>query len=209
MNVPAVAKKSFHELQGRKEFLTIVQDVLKRLRKTPNDIKRARFVHKLIDQFNQEVFSNPIVQEMSPCKAGCSMCCHTQVSVTEDEARLLVMRINEGTSIDESLLEKQMAVGNDDFKFFSLSYEERRCIFLNDLGQCKVYEDRPSVCRTNAVLGAADQCDTKSGVRPVRLVKTEKADMVIYASFLSSQTSGTLPSLVGKLLTAEEDSSCA
>lgn len=93
-----------------------------------------------------------------------------------------------------------MKAGNDDQAFLDLSYENRKCIFLNDEGACQVYEDRPSVCRTNAVLGRPDQCDTSDTVQPTRLVKTSNADMAIYAAYLTSREAGSLPYLVGELL---------
>jgi hypothetical protein len=75
-------------------------------------------------------------------------------------------------------------------------------VFLDEAGSCRVYEDRPAVCRTNAVLGSADQCDTCAGVKPTRLIFTHKADMGIYGAYLSLKESGTLPRLLAEALRA-------
>lgn len=200
MNVPAIAKKSFDELKARPEFMHIVQTVLNKLQKISSHIKRTKLVHQLIDEYNTEVFAHPMVKDLSPCKMGCSFCCHTQVSVTEDEASILAQRIQEGVEIDQERLERQMFAGNDPQAFFRLNHLDRRCIFLDDHGRCRVYKDRPSVCRTNAVIGDSTQCDTSKTVQPTRLVMTKKADMVIYASFLFATKSGSLPNMVGTLL---------
>jgi Fe-S-cluster containining protein len=200
MNVPAVVKKTFDELRDRPEYTAILNFALEALKKISNPIARARYVHKEVNAFNVEAFSHPLVQQLSPCKLGCTACCHTQVSVTEDEAKLLAHLITDGTTVDEDRLRLQHAAGNDSGKFYGLKYEDRKCIFLNENGACRIYEDRPSVCRTNAVLGRPEQCDTRDGIQPTRLVRTPKSDMVIYAHYLSSSKAGTLPYMVGEAL---------
>jgi uncharacterized protein len=200
MNVPAIARKTFEELRHLVEYNSIVNSILEHLTVRTLPEERARHVHKVIDEYNQEVFSHPLVKEFSPCTKGCSGCCHTQVSVTDDEARVLADKILSGLTIDMDHLKKQMETENDSTAFFNLSYAARKCVFLDDHGSCRVYEDRPSVCRTNAVLGSADQCDTSESIKPLRLVLTQKADMVIYGSYLFAKESGSLPHMVGKLL---------
>lgn len=204
MNVPAVAKKTFDQLKLIPEFLNIVNKVSKFLLKQPDAIKRARHVHDLIDTYNNEVFSHPLVRQLSPCKQGCSACCHTQVSVTEDEAALLMTHIENGLVIDNERLKLQMNAENDSGKFYQLSYQDRKCVFLDEKGNCRVYHDRPSVCRTNAVIGEASQCDTSQSIKPTRLVLTQKADMAIYASFRGSKSSGALPFMLGNAILKSE-----
>lgn len=200
MNFPAVVKQSFEELRHQPEYMAIVNALVDALKRLGDPVERARLVHQIVDDYNVTVFDHPLVMQLMPCTLGCTACCYTQVSVTEDEARLLTLRIKEGVDVDKDRLRIQMKAGNDDQAFFNLSYENRKCIFLNNEGACKVYEDRPSVCRTNAVLGRSDQCDTSESVQPTRLVKTSNADMAIYAAYLSSREAGTLPYLVGELL---------
>ena len=200
MNVPAIAKKSYDEHRheaAHQEILSLVSEGFKKL---TDPIHRAKFLHKVVDSLNEEIFSHPLVQQYSPCKMGCTACCHTQVSVTEEEAKLLVLKINEGVSINENMLKLQMQAKNDSGAFYHIRYDQRRCIFLDEEGSCKVYDDRPSVCRTNAVLGSASQCDTSVSLKETRLVKTTKADVAIYSAFKESKSSGTLPYMIGKLL---------
>jgi Fe-S-cluster containining protein len=200
VKVPSVAKKTFDTLSRFPDYMEIAQTVLAKLKKITTAPKRAQFIHKLIDDYNLEVFAHPLVKEYSPCQKGCSACCHTQVSVTSDEAKLLAQRISEDICINKSLLKKQASAGNDAGSFYQLSYQERQCIFLDEKGGCKVYADRPSVCRTNAVLGEKEQCSTTDGKQQLRLVKTSKSDMVIYAAYLYSEQSGSLPMMVQKAL---------
>jgi Fe-S-cluster containining protein len=200
MNVPGIAKKSFEEFQDQSEYVSIVKKVLKSLRKFSQALRRARFIHKNIDEYNQEIFSHHLVKDLSPCKMGCSACCHTQVSVTEDEAELLAHRVRSGMRIDEASMNFLSEAGNDSQKFYAIPFEQRKCLFLGEDGDCRIYEDRPAVCRTNAVLGDAAQCDTRDSIQPTRLIKTPKPDMVIYAAFMFSKKSGTLPYMLAKAL---------
>lgn len=203
MNVPAIAKKTFEELRQKNEFLSFVHDVVQRLQNMTSRTARAKFVHELIEESNQDVFSTPLVKQLSPCKMGCSACCHTQVSVTEDEAHLLADLIKNGLGIDLKRLELQAQAQNDEKAFYLIPFEDRGCVFLNEDGACRIYPDRPSVCRTNAVIGESDQCNTRNEIKPTRLIKTPMSDLVIYASFLQAKESGTLPYMIKKIIAAE------
>lgn len=200
MNVPAVAQKTFIELRNRVEALELIQFILKKLNKNHDPVKRARYVHRIVDELNEYIFNDPQVKTLSPCTSGCSACCHTQVSVNQDEADLLASLVKSGVNIDMNRLSVQMATKNSTAAWNALSYEERKCVFLDSENRCSVYADRPSVCRTNAVLGDASQCDTSDGPKPTRLVKTPEADLAIYASYLHSPEGGTLPYMLAKSL---------
>ncbi len=205
MNVPAIAKSTFELLRNQPEFLKITETMITHLNKIKSSLERARFVHNVVDEYNQKVFSHPILKELMPCKAGCTGCCHTQVSVTEDEAELLAHNISNGVQIDYKILDTQANAGNEASAFFAIPYKERRCVFLDANGACKVYKDRPSVCRTNAVVGDAAQCDTSTnaGQGALRLVKTQEADMAIVGAFAVAVESGTLPVMLSKVLKAK------
>ena len=203
MNFPAIAKQTYEKLRSQPAFSNITQFVIDHLKKISSAQERARFVHHIVDDCNREVFAHPMVAQLSPCKVGCSGCCHTQVGITEDEAALLAERVEEGVKIDFNLLEKQIKMGNNPEDFYKLSYDNRRCIFLGSDDACQVYNDRPSVCRTNAVLGEASQCYPNTNpdeAHSIRLLKTEQADMAIMGSFFMAKTSGTMASMLGNLL---------
>lgn len=181
--------------------MAITQSMLKHLEKIKNPREKARFLHNAVDEYNQEVFSHPLLKTLVPCRSGCTACCHTQVSATYEEALLLSDYITEGMVIDQDRLKKQSDKGRETESFYQLSYQDRKCVFLSDEGNCRVYHDRPMVCRTNAVVGDSQQCDSRlneSG--QLRLVKTEKADMVIVSGYMASQESGTLPFMLYHIL---------
>lgn len=204
MNVPAIAKSTFDLLRNQPEFLSITESVRTHLNKIRSSLERARFVHNMVDEYNKEIFAHPLIKEFVPCKAGCSACCHTQVSVTEDEAELLLHNIDNGVEINYERLSLQTEQGNETSDFYKLSYQDRKCVFLDENGSCKVYKDRPAVCRTNAVVGEASQCSTDGKVQAsLRLVKTSKADMVIVGAYANATESGTLPTMLTKVLKAK------
>jgi len=200
MNVPAIAKKSFDELKALPEFKAIYDFVCSNLSLIPDSLTRAKVIHAIVEEFNKETFAHPLVAQLYPCKIGCTDCCHTQVSITNEEADLLISKIQEGIEIDEARLKIQMEAKNDSAAYFKMKFEDRKCLFLDDDGKCKVYEDRPAVCRTNAVLGEPSQCNTKESIQKTRLVKTPKSDIAIYAFFEKAESAGTLPYMIGTRL---------
>lgn len=200
MNVPAIAKKSFEELKAIPEFRAIYDFVSSNLALISDKLTRAKVVHAIVDEFNKETFAHPLVAQLCPCKVSCTDCCYTQVSVTNEEADLLVHQIKKGIVIDKKRLQIQMEAKNDSAAFFKIKFDDRKCIFLSEDGSCSVYEDRPSVCRTNAVLGEALQCSTRESLKPTRLVKTPKSDIAIYAFFEKAESAGTLPYMIGTRL---------
>lgn len=206
MNVPAVAKRTFEKFKNDPMMTGIIAEVLDQLKRMTGHFARARFVHRLVDQYNQEVFTHPTVQKMISCQKGCGACCHTQVSVTEDEAILLAERIRQGIQIDFNRLTVQKNAENNSAEFYKIPYNVRKCVFLDEQNSCSVYEDRPSVCRTNAVIGGASQCSTEDGKeKAVHLINTYKSDLVIVSHFASSLDSGALPFMLWKALQKIDD----
>jgi Fe-S-cluster containining protein len=208
MNFPAIAKNTYDRLKEIKEFSLITDSIITELKNLKDAVVRARFFHDKVDEYSREVFAHPIVKSLSGCKQGCAGCCHTEVSVTNDESELLAMRVKNGLKINHDLLQVQNLAVKKGKAFLSLPYEVRACVFLNDKGACEVYSDRPAVCRTNAVLGNSDQCSTTDGVmQRQRLVKTEHADMAIMGAFLASPKSGILAEMLWNKINTSKKSS--
>jgi len=201
MNLPAVAVRTFNTFKDDSGFKKLLKHMGKKLEKLRDPIKRARYVHKKIDDELEQLFEDDSVKELVSCKQGCSACCHTQVAVTEDEAVLLTSIIAKGHPIDWTKLFIQAKAGNSSKDFFDLPYSMRGCIFLDQKGSCTIYEDRPAVCRTNYVVSSPELCVIKEGVEPtVKLLNTFGADSWIYSFFKVNRVNGALPFLVKKLL---------
>ena len=210
VNFPEIAFRTYEKLKHDFNFNKLTKTIVKRLKKHRNPAKRARLVFKEIDSQLNELFKDEIIPKLVSCKAGCQSCCHTQVSVTQDESDLLAQKIVAGTEIDLTKLSLQSKAKNSTKDWYQLSYEDRGCLFLDDEGRCTVYEDRPSVCRTNFVVSEAENCSTQDGVsKTVNLLNTHKADMIVMGAFQSSKENGALPYMLfkslDKLLVPEEN----
>lgn len=184
----------------------VTEYVLRALRAEKSPIERARFVHSLVDDFNKDILAHPLIEQLSPCKKGCAACCHTEVSVTPDEAELLALRVENGIKIDLQKLHIQKTAIENGKSYYTVPYELRGCVFLGEDNQCRVYDDRPSVCRTNVVLGEASQCSTKDGtMQSQRLLKTENADMAIMGHFMQKpEDNNVLPFLLWEKLNEKD-----
>jgi Fe-S-cluster containining protein len=198
LKFPAIALQTYNRLKNNPNFLAITDFVLRTIRNEKNPIDRAQFVHQIVDDCNELVLKHPLIIEHSGCQKGCANCCHTEVSVTPDEAKLLAQRVKEGIDIDWEKLRTQKNTVEENKSFYSIPFQARACVFLDEENQCRVYEDRPSVCRTNVVIGTSEQCSTEDGtVKAMRLVNTERSDMAIMASFmLAPNENSILPKLL-------------
>lgn len=182
--LPAVAARTFKTLGHLKEYSRIYREVKKKLKRLVDPIERVEYLYGKVEEYNNEVFADPVVSQFIQCKKGCSMCCHTQVSVSNDEAVLLADLIKNGQKIDWQRLHKQKEAGNSNSKYYQLSYQDRACVFLDDEGACSIYENRPMVCRTNNVVSDPKNCDTRVVEKPtISLINTYKSDIVVYAGF--------------------------
>lgn len=115
----------------------------------PEGPTRARIVHMRMDAaIARGKIKNAKEFATVACTAKCSGCCHTNISITSDEAELLADHVRAGMPIDREKMARQAAVGEMDFPAWKeLSYEQRGCVFLAEDGDCRVYQDRPGVCR--------------------------------------------------------------
>jgi Fe-S-cluster containining protein len=103
-----------------------------------------------------------------PCRGGCSACCHGpfDISVADAElvrdavSRLPVVDRNAATGRATALLERMRAIepgwgppyevaaiGEERFDRLSDALATEPCPLLDDAGRCRIYADRPLVCR--------------------------------------------------------------
>jgi Fe-S-cluster containining protein len=108
------------------------------------------------------------------CRAGCCGCCHSEVEITRDEAAALRERVHGGVEIDRSRLAAQASrerMSPEWKKFWSPA---NRCVFLSEEGTCRIYEDRPAVCRRLLVTTPPEACTTAGAtLAPVRILLAE------------------------------------
>ncbi len=200
-NFPQVAFRSYIKLKNYPQFLRYTQAIITTLGKLKSSLEKARFVHEMVDQEMSELYKNENVQKLTACQKGCAACCHTQVSVTQEEADLLAQRVLDGTEINWTNLQIQKDAGTNFERFMQIPYGQRKCVFLKDDNSCGIYEDRPSVCRTNAVVGSKDQCENKDGqIQKQQILNTYNADMIVMGAYMYTQKSGVLPQMLWEKL---------
>ena len=140
-----------------------------RLREFPSGAERARALHRMLDKEMAATDRLPL-----SCGKGCTGCCHYEVEVTDDEAALLQEAVLGGLAIDEPRLAAQAARPRRSAEWHRFGHPENRCVFLGDGGACRVYADRPSICRKHVVTTPAAACTTPgAAVAPVQVLLAE------------------------------------
>lgn len=115
------------------------------------------------------------------CAKGCSACCHMEVEVTSYEADVLKYLIEEGLSIDRSRLQQQSQRELQDPAWREgMNNETNKCVFLNHQGECRVYENRPVMCRRHSVTSLAEFCKSIESKIVIRYFP--KVDLLISAA---------------------------
>jgi Fe-S-cluster containining protein len=103
-----------------------------------------------------------------PCRHGCSACCHGPFDVSVADAELLQQAVDrldrdqrgEVLARARALLDRMLALepawsppyavealGEDRFDRVSDALAAEPCPLLDDTGRCRIYDDRPLVCR--------------------------------------------------------------
>ncbi len=86
--------------------------------------------HRVIDELTLPLETRH--RERLQCRRGCSACCVDDISVYDVEAECIRQRHGELLRSGEP-------------------HEPGACAFLDEEGACRIYEDRPYVCRTQGL----------------------------------------------------------
>ena len=135
----------------------------------PAGLERGRALHRMMDS---AVATASHVA--ASCRCGCCGCCHSEVEITPDEAAVLRERVLGGVEVDHARLEVQAARKRSSPAWANFWSLENRCVFLSTEGTCRVYEDRPAVCRRLLVTTPPEACTTAgAALAPVRILLAE------------------------------------
>lgn len=150
---------------------------------------RAHSFHKIIDENIEETKITSAIQPS--CKKGCAYCCYIEVRVTEDEAALIVKWAREQEiEINLNSLQTQL-LGHE-----NISYKDRRCVFLNNENQCKIYEHRPAACRKYLVKSEPFKCNSEKHIKGVVEVYASNAAEILASAAMNVQKSGNLSEML-------------
>lgn len=133
------------------------EDILHQEKKLRKQLAKGKIGNekKLLRVYEFYDLAEHALSPFTPCKKGCSSCCHYNVSVTEDEAQLIERKSGKKRR-------KQIGPSRD--------YHGEPCPFLSASGECTIYNARPYSCRRHyALTETAYLCD------PIKCNDTEVA----------------------------------
>ena len=108
------------------------------------------------------------------CRKGCAGCCHYEIEITNDEAELLKQLVQNGLPIARDRLDEQAARERKSADWGRFWNPGNRCVFLGKNGECRVYAERPAICRKHLVTTPAEACTTPGdSVSPVHVLMAE------------------------------------
>ena len=132
-------------------------------------LDRGTALHQLMDRELKVT-----AQFALSCHKGCSGCCHYEVEITQDEAAILKNIVIDGLPVDLERLQLQAARERQSPEWQRFGSPNNRCVFLSETGVCRVYNDRPSICRKHVVTTPVSACTTAGEVvAPVQVLLAE------------------------------------
>ena len=131
------------------------------------------------------------------CKKGCHSCCSMPVIISEDEAKLLKLLVENG-KVQTNMFKLEFQARHID-TLMELPIADRLCVFLKD-GECAIYDNRPLSCRNYLVTSPKEDCDN-ANIRGggVDYVSAPIVDIAVMAAW-NNGASGPLQVLLLKEL---------
>jgi len=169
------------------------------LRKLRNKREVTQTFLKEVDLLlGKKLDREPEVSKKIACYKGCASCCHSRVTVTEDEAALLVHHAHKHRiSIDTVRMNAQKGVAATEWK--NIPVADQRCIFLTETGTCSVYEVRPGVCRKHLVTSEPGKCNANAALSELERIFDYQAEVLISSMWQITQT-GNMADMVSAQL---------
>jgi len=157
-------------IQFFKENHQALHKIVKTFEPQFQEVLKKDGVQGLVEYANQYVDAMVEAEKLSEkisCGSGCSHCCYSEISVCSFEAMYIKSVVEYfNIPIDKNLLKIQNKKG-----FHKLKYADKKCVLLDDEGNCKIYEYRPLTCRLHNSTQSPKLCDFKDGVRTVETVR--------------------------------------
>lgn len=192
------------EREGRLSKQEIIRDIqiemaeyFKNAREKSNTYATKALMDKLDKSLN-EYIKNSNLHNCIACKKGCSACCSTRVTITENEGHLIQDYI-ENNDIQFNL-DKLASLRNlDGEKWTNIPTEHRKCVFLDENGSCKIYPVRPTACRKLLVTSNSSLCAKRFDTFNIDRVLDYQSEILVSAMWQVSK-SGNLPDILYPML---------
>ena len=178
--------------------LVFWRDQYKKLRITHDPIRAAYIYQQEVDR-SMEAYKKGKYGPQIKCAKGCSFCCYQHVSVSQDEAMLIREFLEEDkVSYNEQLMKAQLGKGEHEYK--TLAFKDKRCMFLNDKGECGIYEVRPCACRKHVVLSDPKECSVEEFPDGLVLKGLDVTSELITSGMYNATSGGSMADMVHKAL---------
>lgn len=171
--VKEATKEQFYQIHiGIEHYIKQYQDGKKQTDSISVAVAFQEEVQRVIEKEKDSEYGKQV-----KCGKGCSFCCNYHVDITDDEADLLVeYSKEEGIVIDKAHLQKQKDKNVNTWN--ELKYVDRKCVFLDDKGACKVYKYRPISCRALQVITEPGLCNAQIGSQQVASFSILELDVI-------------------------------
>jgi Fe-S-cluster containining protein len=142
----------------------------------------AANVNHVLDQFIAEHLATAQQAKDIRCGRGCAHCCRINVTITIQEAHLLLAWAEHlGIEVDWARVERQAQ--HPGTGWAELAPPDRTCVFLSKAGDCQVYEHRPMACRKHFALSDPANCNASARRRRVLTFVSPHAEVVASAAY--------------------------
>jgi len=140
------------------------------------------YAHKYIDATND---GSGLTAKIS-CKVGCHFCCYGEIELSYVESTVIYSAIKQfKISIDKELIKRQ-----NNKPHHRLKYADKRCALLDDKGECKVYDYRPSICRLYNSVDDPKECNEQHKMPDTGTLRTIDGFAIAAALMLFDQEQG-------------------
>jgi Fe-S-cluster containining protein len=146
---PLVVTRAQKLAHTNPELKKLLKQSLQKLSELDNTEKLSYVYAKIDELLAAEDLSK------ATCAKGCHFCCYHPIEVSTLEKKNLRPKIKHA---DKKRLNYQVNQLLNENIYDDWQYSEQACVFLDKSGGCKVYEDRPIICRLTYVLSIADNC---------------------------------------------------
>jgi Fe-S-cluster containining protein len=142
----------------------------------------TEYAHQLIDAINEKTGINSKVS----CGAGCHFCCYGEISMSYHEATLIYSVVRQfNIPIDMELVERQNKKAHH-----KLKYVDKKCAMLDDKGMCKIYDQRPTICRLYNSMNDPQDCNEKDKEPNVATLRTIEGFSIATALMMFDEEQG-------------------
>lgn len=173
--------------------------------------ERTQLVHQRVDELIEALVARDqrFGYPLPFCHKGCANCCHELVYCTDEEARRIHdYCTQERIGIDHAKLTRQLGfIGADErldhtgvTNWNDQEEVDQSCVFLGADLACKVWSERPLVCRVHLAEGTDRHCRPHNGVEDPEALGISYLELSYILSAVFTLHRDSVQKTMGRLL---------